>query len=105
MELTVGGVEKDDRPVLLNLFRNVLYAQSADELSVQLVRLYADPVYKRYPQYKTHLIEDTFPEMEAWSLSHRVINKLPTSNNNTNNLVECSFRYTKEDQTQGIQPA
>ena len=105
MELTVGGVEKDDRPVLLNLFRNVLYAQSDDDLSVQLVRLYADPVYKRYPQYKTHLIEDTFPKMEAWCLAHRVINKLPTSNNNTNNLVECSFRYTKEDQTQGIQPA
>ena len=91
------GVEKDDRPVLLNLFRNVLYAQSDDELTVQLVRLYADPVYKKYPQYKNHLIEDTFPKMEAWCLAHRVINKLPTSNNNTNNLVECSFRYTKED--------
>lgn len=31
-------------------------------------------------------------------MSHRILNKLPTSNNNTNNYVECSFRYTKEDQ-------
>ena len=92
------GVEKDDRPVLLNLFRNVLYAEGEAELAVQLEMLYADPVCNKYPQYQAHLMRDTFPKMEAWSLAHRVVNRLPTSNNNTNNLVECSFRYTKEDQ-------
>ena len=92
------GVEKSDRPALLNLFRNVLYAESEEELSVQLEMMYADPVCIKYPQYQGHLMRDTFPKMDAWSLAHRITNKLPTSNNNTNNLVECSFRYTKEDQ-------
>ena len=92
------GVEKHDRPILLNLFRNVLYAESEDDMSNQLEMMYADPVCNKYPQYQAHLMRDTFPKMNAWSLSHRITNKLPTSNNNTNNLVECSFRYTKEDQ-------
>ena len=67
-------------------------------LAEQLEILYADPVCNKYPQYQAHLMRNTFPKMEAWSLVHRIINKLPTNNNNTNNLVECSFRYTKEDQ-------
>ena len=92
------GVPKQDRPVLLRLFRDVLYAECEEELSNKLELLYADPVYNRHPQYQEHLDKDTFPKMEAWSLAHRIMKKLPTSNNNTNNYVECSFRYTKEDQ-------
>ena len=43
-------------------------------------------------------MKDTFPKMKAWSLAHRVTNKLPTSSINTNNLVETSFGYTEEEQ-------
>jgi hypothetical protein len=92
------SVEKQDRPVLLNLFKRVLYAEDDGELSERLEDMYADPICLKYPQYQSHLMVDTFPKMKAWSLSHRISQKLPTSNNNTNNIVEASFRYTKEDQ-------
>ena len=75
-----------------------MYAESETELSDKLEELYANPVCIKYRQYQKHLIVDTFPKIAAWSLSHRISNNLPTSNNNTNNLVETSFRYTKEDQ-------
>ena len=92
------GVLKPDRPVLLNLFRAVLYAESETELSECLELMFSNKVCLKYPQYQAHLMRDTFPKMKAWSMAHRILNKLPTSNNNTNNYVECSFRYTKEDQ-------
>ena len=92
------SVEKNDRPRLLNLFKQVVYAESESDLSDRLEELYAAPVCNKYPQYQKHLIVDTLPKINAWSLSNRNCNNLPTSNNNTNNLVETSFRYTKEDQ-------
>ena len=81
------SVEKKDKPVLLNKFKQVVYAESETELSNKLEELYADPVCIKYPQYQKHLIVDTFPKIHAWSLSHRISKNLPTSNNNTNNLV------------------
>ena len=92
------SISKADRPILLNLFRSVLYAESESELSDSLEQMYASPVCLRYPQYQAHLMRDTFPKIKAWSMLHRITNLLPTSGNNTNNYVECSFRYTKEDQ-------
>ena len=87
-----------DRAALLQLFRRVLYAETEDELSVRLEEMYADPILHQYPQYQKHLIKDTFPKMCAWSISRRIAEKLPTSSHNTNNLVESSFRYTKDIQ-------
>ena len=75
------GVQKQDRWVLLRLFRDVLYAECEEKLSNKLKVLYADPVYNRYPQYQEHLGNDAFPKIDAWSLAHRFKNKLPTSNN------------------------
>ena len=92
------GVEHRDKPVLLNLFRAVLYADTADGRATKLEELYADNTMLKYPLYQKHLEENTLPKMGAWSLATRVIENLPTSNNNTNNLVETSFRYTKDIQ-------
>ena len=92
------GIAKDDRPHLLKLFRNVVYAESEPKLDDCLKILYADPIFQKYPLFKLHLERDTLPKKDAWSLAHRISAKLPTSNNNTNNLVETSFRYTKEEQ-------
>ena len=91
-------VSKDDRPALLRLFRQVLYSENETDLSENLENLYASSVSLKYPNFQAHLMFDIFPKMNAWCMEHRVTNKLPTSNNNTNNLVETSFRYTKENQ-------
>ena len=82
------SVDKQDRPKLLNLLRKVVYAETKTDLQVCLEEL--NLTCLKYQQYQRHLTEDTFP--------YRVTNSLPTSDNNTNNLVETSFRYTKEKQ-------
>ena len=38
------------------------------------------------------------PRIDFWSTEFRVANRCPTNRNNTNNLVETSFRYTKDIQ-------
>ena len=92
------GIEHKDKPVLLNLFRRVLYAETEADLSSRLEDMYADKTMLKYPVYQKHLMKDTFPNMKSWSLERRISEELPTSNNNTNNLVECSFRFTKDIQ-------
>ena len=82
------SVDKQDRPKLLNLLRKVVYAETKTDLQVCLEEL--NLTCLKYQQYQRHLTEDTFP--------YRVTNSLPTSDNNTNNPVETSFRYTKEEQ-------
>ena len=85
---------KKTNPVLLNKCKQVVYTGRETELSDKLEELYADPVCIKYLKYQKHLIVDPFPKIHDWSLSHRISNNLPTSNN----TVETSFRYTKEYQ-------
>ena len=92
------GIAQTDKPALLLMFRRVLYAETEEELSDRLEEMYADATMIKYPQYQNHLIKDTFPKLKAWSIARRFADNLPTSNNNTNNLVESSFRYTKDIQ-------
>ena len=91
-------IAKADRPILLKLFRLVLYSRCESELSKRLDELNLNPVTLQYPNFIEHLHSDILPKIKSWSTEYRVTNKLPTSNNNTNNLVECSFRYTKDIQ-------
>ena len=86
------GVDKEDKAELLHLFRSVVYARSEGELQDKLEELYSAPVIQKYPQYQKHLMQNTLPRIERWSLYHRVAKKLPTSSFNTTNLVESSFR-------------
>ena len=58
--------------------------------------MYKAPVYVKYPLFQNHLKSHVLSRIEAWCSEYRITNQLPTSNNNTNNLVEWSFRYTKE---------
>ena len=60
--------------------------------------MYVSKVCVKYPNFQAHLMAHTQPRINACCLEHRVTNKLPTSNNNTNNLVECSIRHTKKTQ-------
>ena len=92
------GIEHSDRPILLIAFRKVLYAETESELSEKLEELYANATALKYPQFQKHMTRDTLPKLKAWSIARRNVEKLPTNNHNTNNLVESSFRYAKEIQ-------
>ena len=89
-------IENSDRQGLLIPFRKVLYSENEWELSENLEELYSDVKVNKYPGFIKHLMRDTFPKIDAWCLQRRITDKLPTANNNTNNLVESSFRYTKD---------
>ena len=91
-------IENKDRQVLLLKFRAVLYAETQEDLADRLEDLYADNIVLKYPQFIKHLRRDIFPKMKAWSIERRISECLPTGNNNTNNLVESSFRYVKDIQ-------
>ena len=91
-------IENKDRQVLLLKFRAVLYAETQEELADNLEDLHNDDIVNKYPQYIEHLRRDVFPKMKAWSIERRISDCLPTGNNNTNNLVESSFRYVKDIQ-------
>ena len=86
------------RSHLIALFRQVVYAETEEELMIKLENMQADSVYQMYPQFQEHMMKDTLPKIKSWSISRRVADNLPTSNQNTNNLVESSFKYTKDIQ-------
>ena len=84
--------------MLLKLFRRVVYAEDEDSLTVNLEDLHSNPIALKYPQFLFHLKQHTLPKIEQWCLAKRIKSSLPTSSQNTNNLVEASFRFTKEIQ-------
>ena len=79
------GIHPNHKAHLLNLFRNVLFADNEEDLSKREEEMFNDSVMLSYPQYRAHLDQDTFPKIEAWSLAKRASH--PTTCNNTNNLV------------------
>ena len=91
-------IDGKDRQHLLTRFRDVLYAKTREKLSDSLEELYADDTVNKYPKFIKHLRRDTFPKIKAWSMERRITENLPTGQNNTNNLVESSFRYVKDIQ-------
>ena len=82
------GIKHEDKAHLLQLFRQVLYAETNVEVSDRLEEIYADKTVLKYPTYQKHLMKDTLPKLKTWSIARRITDKLPTSNQNTNNLGE-----------------
>ena len=92
------GIASSHKGHILQLFRTVLFAESESDLDSALEAMNSDPISQAYPQFHRHLEDDTLPKIKSWSLANRISMGLPTSHNNTNNLVESSFRYTKDIQ-------
>ena len=93
-----NGILKSDRPVLLRLFREIVYARTHDSKMEKIKLLEKNKTYKKYPQFSSYLNNGLMPRIDFWSTEFRVANRCPTNRNNTNNLVETSFRYTKDIQ-------
>ena len=91
-------IEKQDRPALLKLFRNLVYTRTQDEFDVELENLLKDETCSKYPNYIRHLEKNYISRKEKWSLFYRYSEELPTHNCNTNNYVEISFRILKDNQ-------
>ena len=87
-----------DRPVLFDLFKRVVYAKSTDEYNINVDSMKDSDVYDKYENFKHHVESKLLPRKVEWSNTHRYENKLPTHNQNTTNYVEYSFRMTKDVQ-------
>ena len=91
-------IERTDRPILLNLFKKVVYSESTEKFDKNIRNMQIDKTYKNYPNFIRHVESKILPRHKEWSLKERMENKLPTHNQNTTNYVEYSFRMTKDVQ-------
>ena len=89
-------IEKFDRPILLRLFRKVLYSDTDQKFEEAKNEMFESEVYQKYPNFKDHVENDLLPRSNEWSLLHRVKEQLPTNAVNTSNHVESSYRVTKD---------
>ena len=77
-------------------FRKLLYAKTLREYDTEMTTFLADPVVKKYEKFVSHLRKNYFGRKEKWAMHVRHELKLPTNNNQTNNLCESSFRILKD---------
>ena len=91
-------IHMSDRKHLINLFQDVVYARSSEDYENAKRKLFQDDVImnKNYEHYLDHLDTSYFGRKEAWALSVRYEEELPTHNCNTNNYCESAFRVLKD---------
>ena len=92
------GIEKEDRPDLINLVKKLVYAKTTEDYTRHVDEMKENEKYKKYQKFCSHVEEKILPRHREWSLKERYENKLPTHNQNTTNFVEYSFRMTKDIQ-------
>lgn len=91
------NINKDDRPILMQLVKNLVFTKSEESLENRYRSLInsEDPesYASKYPQFVKHL--ETFWERRfEWALSFRITKTF--RNNHTNNYAEASIRIIKE---------
>ena len=88
-----NGITMEDRPALLLLFKEILYAESEDKPQDSFDNLMSSDVASKYVNFKNDAT-DVFEDCEAWALSYR--DELPIRGNNTNNLCGAQFLVIKD---------
>ena len=78
------------------MFRTMVYAETEEQFTQKEADMREDPVFQKYKNYQNY-VENMMERKEEWSLVYRINEKLPTSNHNTTNLVETSFRREKDN--------
>ena len=92
-----SGIEKDDRPSILQLVKRMVFTRSQEELQEQYSMLtdctHIDSFAQKYPKVLERL--ETFWERRSeWALSFRV--EKIFRHNHTNNYAEAGIRILKE---------
>ncbi|XP_031169028.1 uncharacterized protein LOC116059903 isoform X2 [Sander lucioperca] len=81
-----NGIKKEERPQLLNGFRGLVYARTAEELSAAYATLSADPLASKH-NFMKRLLE-VYGRRQEWALCLR--------GNTTNNYVESAVRIVRD---------
>ncbi|XP_028439323.1 uncharacterized protein LOC114559089 [Perca flavescens] len=82
-----NGIKEEERPQLLNGFRGLVYARTAEELSAAYAALCADPLASKHKNFMKSLLE-VYGRRQEWALC--------LHGNNTNNYVESAVRIVKD---------
>ncbi|XP_072168858.1 uncharacterized protein [Diadema setosum] len=88
-------IRKRDRPYLLNISKELIYANSSLELETRFQQIQEDKVASRYPKFKEH-VADIFARRDAWALCLHQTANLLLRGNVSNNFVESAMRVIKE---------
>lgn len=92
------GISKEDRPVLINLIKKMVFSKSQEDLEERYYNTFVkcdhpDSYIRKYPNLLKHL--QTFWERRSeWALSFCM--ELLFGNNHTNNYAEAGIRVLKE---------
>ena len=87
---------------MLLLFKNIVYANSTDELNTKIEDILEREQYTtKYPQYAKYL-QSVFELRRSWGLSFRQESGLRTRGHNTNNMAESQFLVMKESLLQTV---
>lgn len=87
------SIHKEHRPFLMNLVRNVLFANTTQECDEYYDNLKHDDVARKYPNFIKYM-EEYWKRKQEWCLSFRA--GFFTRGNNTNNYAESSIRIFKD---------
>ena len=82
-------IPKDDRPYLLHMFKDMLYADSVDSLQARCGLTIADAISAKYPNYATHITNNI-----EWSLVDRM--ELSVRGNHTTTHCEAGMTVLKD---------
>ena len=90
------NVVKADRPVLIKLFRKMVYSKSVQDYEEAEAEFFENEICNKYPRFMSHINNSYISRKEKWAMHVRNMLKLPTHAVNTSNFVESSFRILKE---------
>ncbi|PIK45876.1 hypothetical protein BSL78_17255 [Apostichopus japonicus] len=83
-------VEKKHRPLLLNSFKTLVYAETEADLQHKLECVTLDPVAQKYCSFITH-VQETYERRVSWSMAHRQDLRI-----NTTAYCEAAMRILKD---------
>ncbi|KAJ8043335.1 hypothetical protein HOLleu_10379 [Holothuria leucospilota] len=85
---------KNDRPHLLHLFKDMVYAENEEDIQVKYQKITdVDEICKKYPKYIEH-VPASFERRVSWSSVDR--QELKTRGNNTTAYCEAAIRILKD---------
>ena len=90
------NIAKVDRPVLIKLFRKLVYSKTLEDYEKAETEFFENDVCNKYPRFINHINNSYISRKEKWSLHVRNLLQLPTHAVNTSNFVESSFRILKD---------
>ncbi|KAK7088885.1 hypothetical protein V1264_024257 [Littorina saxatilis] len=88
-----NGIPKSDRPHLLGIVKNMMYATSEDDLLEVFCAGQVDSVAAAHTKF-LHYMERLFDRRKLWAMCYR--DSLPIRGNQTNNYVEAAMRVLKD---------